>query len=127
MLNIIENLKDGFIQISNLLRNSNLLEISDEVENINYSGDSVKKIDKISNDILKEKLKMCQNVKYISSEEEENILLNNSCGEYLVSFDPIDGSSNIKSNITTGSIFCIFKCSPTSFYLTWLSIFFFFN
>ena len=30
-------------------------------------------------------------------------------GKYFVTFDPLDGSSNIDSNITIGTIFCIYK------------------
>ena len=28
---------------------------------------------------------------------------------YVISFDPLDGSKNIASNITVGSIYCVFK------------------
>ena len=33
----------------------------------------------------------------------------NNNGKYLVSYDPLDGSSNIDSNISVGTIFCVFK------------------
>ena len=45
------------------------------------------------------------------SEEDENIieLEQKNQGNYAVSFDPIDGSSNIDANISIGSIFSIWK------------------
>ena len=92
-----------------ILRESNLLEISNLIKLQNESGDSMKKIDYISNDIIKNKLKDCKEVRNLCSEEEKEMIPINSNGKYLVSFDPLDGSSNVSSNVSVGSIFCIFE------------------
>jgi fructose-1,6-bisphosphatase I len=43
----------------------------------------------------------------IASEEEEDVIAGNEEGQYLVTFDPLDGSSNIDVNVTVGTIFSI--------------------
>ena len=48
------------------------------------------------------------NVACIQEENTSFINTNHSNGEFLVTFDPLDGSSNIDSNITIGTIFGIF-------------------
>merc|ERR1712139_152699 len=66
--------------------------------------------DILSNDIIKDKLLKCKNIKAIGSEEENDLLYtNNINGKYLVCFDPLDGSSNIDVNITVGTIFAIYE------------------
>ena len=56
-----------------------------------------------------EKLSQLSCVKCIASEEEEELIKVNENGKYLVSFDPLDGSSNIDCNITVGTIFSVFE------------------
>ena len=95
--------------ITNLLRNGNLLEMGDEIGN-NTSGDLVKQLDMDANNYIKNTLLNCNLVKAITSEEEEVILYSRfKNAPYMISFDPIDGSSNIKSNITVGTIFGVYK------------------
>ncbi|CAD7781896.1 Fructose-1,6-bisphosphatase class 1 [Candidatus Methanoperedenaceae archaeon GB37] len=43
-----------------------------------------------------------------SEEMKEAVLISNG-GEYVITFDPLDGSSNIDINISIGTIFSIFK------------------
>ena len=69
----------------------------------------LKKLDLLSNDYIIETLSLNQNVKVLASEENTSFInTNHSNGEFLVTFDPLDGSSNIDSNITIGTIFGIF-------------------
>ena len=109
-MEIIKLLEKGFIQISDLIRNENSLKLSHLTESNNNSGDDVKKLDIISNDILKDILKDCSLIRKIGSEEEDELYETNfKDAPYLVCYDPLDGSSNIDVNITTGTIFSIYK------------------
>jgi fructose-1,6-bisphosphatase I len=109
-MEIIKLLEKGFIQISDLIRNENSLQLSHLTESNNNSGDDVKKIDMVSNDILKDILKECSLIRKIGSEEEDELFETKFVdAPYLVCYDPLDGSSNIDVNITTGTIFCIYK------------------
>ena len=110
MQNILNVLKESFIEITNLLRHHNSLELSEITNNSNATGDKIKKLDFMSNVLIKNKLLTCKNIRTIASEEEDTLLeTDNREGDYMVSYDPIDGSSNIGVNITVGTIFCIFK------------------
>jgi fructose-1,6-bisphosphatase I len=73
----------------------------------NVQGERQKKLDVISNQILKDILSESGYVKAISSEEEDDVVPCNPEGKYLVSFDPLDGSSNTDINSLIGTIFSI--------------------
>ncbi len=73
----------------------------------NVQGETQKKLDVISNQILKDILSESGYVKAISSEEEEGVVACSRDGNYLVSFDPLDGSSNTEINSLIGTIFSI--------------------
>lgn len=105
---IIQVLKLSCKEISELIKTKNLLHLGSETDNKNATDDAVKELDIQSNKILIENLSKVSSVKYIASEEEEKLLLNNEDGKYLVSFDPLDGSSNIDVNVTIGTIFGIY-------------------
>jgi fructose-1,6-bisphosphatase I len=60
-------------------------------------GEEQKKLDVISNDIFSMCLRNCGRTGVIASEEEENPIAveETTSGNYIVVFDPLDGSSNI--------------------------------
>ena len=49
-----------------------------------------------------------------SEENEQPIIVDSHSGGYAVVFDPLDGSSNIDCNLSVGTIFGIYKKSPSS-------------
>lgn len=76
----------------------------------NVQGEQVAKLDVLANDLLIEVLSDLPMVAAIASEEEEGIRHTRAgrlSGKYLISFDPLDGSSNIDVNVTIGTIFSI--------------------
>ena len=93
-----------------MIRDKDSISLENIDDEINESGDHVKKLDILSNIILKKKLSQCSSIRAIGSEEEPDIVYTqNTNAPYLVCFDPLDGSSNIGVNITTGTIFAIYK------------------
>ncbi len=78
----------------------------------NIQGETQKKLDVIANELLKEVILETGVVKAISSEEEDNIVAGNPDGNYLVTFDPLDGSSNTDINSLIGTIFSILPADP---------------
>jgi fructose-1,6-bisphosphatase I len=79
----------------------------------NVQGEEVKKLDVFANNQMIYVLKNGMSCAGICSEEEEDILvfddeLNNN-SKYVVLFDPLDGSSNIDTNISIGTIFSIYR------------------
>lgn len=111
MEDIINSLLKSFIEISSIIKSNDKNTLFDSINKSNSSGDSVKKLDLVSNEILKKNLSSINSIRFIGSEEEDKLLLINEKGKYLVCFDPLDGSSNIDVNITVGTIFAIYKYS----------------
>ena len=107
---ILDVLKKCFVEISSLIQYSNPLEMGKLSEKFNLSGDNAKKLDLLANEILIDNLKKCNSIREIGSEEEEQLFKTQySDGKYMICFDPLDGSSNIGVNITTGTIFALYK------------------
>mmetsp|Transcript_7678 Transcript_7678/g.18730 ORF Transcript_7678/g.18730 Transcript_7678/m.18730 type:complete len:358 (-) Transcript_7678:173-1246(-) len=78
----------------------------------NKSGDSVKKLDLLSNMFVVNALKKSGVCAVLVSEEEPEPILCPVAGnhaKFCVAFDPLDGSSNIDCNVSTGTIFSIFE------------------
>ncbi|CAM9160712.1 unnamed protein product [Scytosiphon promiscuus] len=76
----------------------------------NAGGDEQKKLDVISNTLLKGFLARSGVVRVLASEEEDEPVLvgGNEDATYVVVFDPLDGSSNIDASIPTGTIFGVY-------------------
>lgn len=73
----------------------------------NIQGEIQKQLDVVANQLLKDVLLESGFVKAISSEEEDTSVAGDADGKYIVSFDPLDGSSNIEINSLIGTIFSI--------------------
>eukprot|EP01031_Cornospumella_fuschlensis_P004705 gene4705-5894_t len=75
----------------------------------NTTGDAQKKLDVLSNEIFINLLYNSHECAVLVSEENEDpiIVEPDLAGKYCVAFDPLDGSSNIDCNVSTGSIFSI--------------------
>ncbi len=79
----------------------------------NVQGEAQKKLDVISNEILLEANEWGGHLAAMASEEMEQphpIPNRFPKGEYLLLFDPLDGSSNIDVNISVGTIFSVLRC-----------------
>ncbi|MFA5703731.1 MAG: class 1 fructose-bisphosphatase [Advenella sp.] len=82
------------------------------LESENVQGEVQKKLDVMSNEILLEANEWGGQLAAMASEEMETIhKIPNRYpkGEYLLLFDPLDGSSNIDVNVSIGTIFSILK------------------
>lgn len=76
--------------------------------NVNVQDEEQKKLDVISNDILTDALLASPLVAGVASEEMDNCQpAKHSGGQFLVLFDPLDGSSNIDINAPVGTIFSV--------------------
>jgi len=79
----------------------------------NVQGEVQKKLDILSNEILLDANEWGGNLAAMASEEMEKLFpipANYPRGEYLLVFDPLDGSSNIDVNVSIGTIFSVLRC-----------------
>ncbi len=83
----------------------------------NVQGEVQKKLDIIANDVLIEANEWGGHLAAMASEEMDTIhVVPNRYpqGEYLLMFDPLDGSSNIDVNVSIGTIFSVLKKTDAS-------------
>ena len=77
--------------------------------NQNSTGDTQLKFDVLSDKIIENEFKNVGCVKALVSEEKDEMLNLNEKGEFIVAYDPLDGSSLFDVNFAIGSIFGIYK------------------
>ncbi len=103
--------------ISNSVGKGALAGVLGEAGSDNVQGEAQKKLDVIANEILLEANEWGGHLAAMASEEMDlphQIPHRYPKGEYLLLFDPLDGSSNIDVNISVGTIFSVLRCPETS-------------
>eukprot|EP00923_Selenidium_pygospionis_P038267 GHVN01066838.1.p2 GENE.GHVN01066838.1~~GHVN01066838.1.p2 ORF type:complete len:468 (+),score=38.86 GHVN01066838.1:1492-2895(+) len=75
----------------------------------NVQGEAQQKLDVFANEAFIHSLVNRDVVCGICSEENENFIAVNKHNHYVIAMDPLDGSSNIDSNVSVGTIFSIYK------------------
>jgi fructose-1,6-bisphosphatase I len=110
---IFLSIKTSCYEIFNLLKEDEIYNHS-KGYNINNSGDIQTKLDIKANEIFIRNLSNNKNIKYLASEESPDKIFVNNEGEFIVVFDPLDGSGNINVDLSLGSIFAILKNNPKS-------------
>jgi fructose-1,6-bisphosphatase I len=100
--------------ISHAVRKAGIIGVLGLDGSTNSTGDDVKKLDLLSNDVFINALRFSRELCVLVSEEEEKPLVIEDAlqGQYCVATDPLDGSSNIDCNISTGTIFGIYRRVP---------------
>ena len=93
-------------------RRAGLLNVLGFADNVNVQGEEQRKLDVYAdNIILRLTLHTERLCALVSEEQEDWISIPNQYkkGSYVLVFDPMDGSSNIDSNISIGTIFGIYR------------------
>lgn len=96
------------------VRRAGLIEIWGATGDTNVQGETVQKLDRIAQDVFVDTLTASGTVAAMASEEENSVIevSPKQAGEYVIAFDPLDGSSNIDANVSIGTIFAVYKrCS----------------
>jgi fructose-1,6-bisphosphatase I len=90
-----------------------LVDMLGETGEVNVQGEEVKKMDVFANNQLIGVLKHGVSCAGIGSEELDDIVVfddeMSNQSKYVVMFDPLDGSANIDTNVSIGTIFGIYK------------------
>ncbi|OPF62125.1 MULTISPECIES: class 1 fructose-bisphosphatase [unclassified Hydrogenophaga] len=99
-------------RISQAVNKGDLGEVMGTADTENVQGEVQKKLDIIANEVLIEANEWGGHLAAMASEEMDSIYLvpnRYPQGEYLLMFDPLDGSSNIDVNVSIGTIFSVMK------------------
>lgn len=100
-------------QIASLVNRSGISNLTGLAGQANVQGEDQKKLDVVSNEVFCNALRASGRTGVIASEEEDLPVAveETYSGNYVVVFDPLDGSSNIDAGISTGSIFGVYAPS----------------
>jgi fructose-1,6-bisphosphatase I len=75
----------------------------------NVQGEQQQKLDVYANNLFIRMMRTQGAVCAVASEENEDIVHFDNGGKYVVTMDPLDGSSNIDVNVSIGTIFSVYK------------------
>lgn len=101
--------------ISREVNKAGLVDILGPTGKVNVQEEQVQKLDIFSNQVMIERMQHVGQLCCMASEEDPDLIQIPSKfprGEYIIFFDPLDGSSNIDVNISIGTIFGIYRRPP---------------
>jgi len=99
--------------ISNMVNHGALVGVLGSAGTQNVQGEGQKKLDVLSNEVFIDSNEWAGHLAAMASEEMDEIYPIQEKyprGKYLMTFDPLDGSSNIDVNVSVGTIFSILRC-----------------
>ncbi|EAJ2427214.1 class 1 fructose-bisphosphatase [Campylobacter upsaliensis] len=105
MQELVKLIQEAVIDISNALK----FPDTSYSEEKNSSGDTQLKFDVLSDEIITHHLSKSKALKALISEEKEELLKLNENAQFIVAYDPLDGSSLMDVNFAIGSIFAIYE------------------
>ncbi|WP_134494763.1 class 1 fructose-bisphosphatase [Microvirga pakistanensis] len=109
---LIEVVAGACQRISSVVNRGAVNDLLGNLSSENVQGEVQKKLDVISNDILLDASAWGGHLAALASEEMETIHRipkEYTAGEYLLVYDPIDGSGNIDVNGVVGTIFSVLR------------------
>jgi fructose-1,6-bisphosphatase I len=110
--NILSDMALAAKVISREVNMAGLMDILGQAGHRNVQGEDVQKLDVFAQDVIYRAMDHTGHLCCMGSEEVDDILPipeKFPAGEYVLLFDPLDGSSNIDVNVSIGTIFAIFR------------------
>ena len=98
--------------ISREVNKAGLVDVLGYTGSTNVHGEQVQKLDEYADSIIFRALDHTGRLCVMASEEGEDIIAipdRFPCGQYVLFYDPLDGSSNIDANVSIGTIFSIYR------------------
>lgn len=98
--------------IAREVKKAGLLDVLGFTGERNVQGEQVRKLDEFSHDVIVHRMAHSRQLAVMASEEAADpIELPDEAhkGDYILLFDPLDGSSNIDANVSIGTIFSILR------------------
>jgi len=98
--------------ISREVNKAGLVDVLGLTGEVNVQGEAVRKLDDYANAVLIHRMQRAGVLCAIGSEENADLIEipdHLPKGDYILIFDPLDGSSNIDANVNVGTIFSILR------------------
>ncbi len=109
---VFNKIKIATKEISYQVNKAGIMDILGKADKDNIQGEEVMKLDEIANELLIYHLNSSEYCAGVASEEMDTFIQfenKNENASFVVLFDPLDGSSNIDTNASIGTIFNIYK------------------
>lgn len=106
---LMESILTAARQIDFYYRSGALMRNLGEAGNVNVQGENQMAMDVMAHELVMHYLAESKQIIEATSEESEEAITLNPNGRYLIYFDPIDGSSNVKHSLPVGFLFGIVK------------------
>ena len=110
LMPIVQGIASAGISLSNLISRHGLIDYVDSAGSENSDGDLQTPLDMLAHNIFETALSQLP-VSFLASEERADLLQIDSGAAYGVALDPLDGSSNIETNMSIGTIFSVLSGS----------------
>ena len=95
--------------ITSRVRSAGLAGMLGYTGETNVQGEEVQKLDAFANEVMLNVLERSGHCGVVASEELDEAVFADHHGKYVALFDPLDGSSNIDTNVGIGTIFAILR------------------
>jgi len=98
--------------IAREVNKAGLVDVLGYTGSTNVHGEEVRKLDEFADAIIYRAMDHTGRLCVMASEEREDIIPipdRFECGNYVLLYDPLDGSSNIDANVSIGTIFSIYR------------------
>lgn len=112
LVDTVDRMARVFADIANRIARGGIDENLAAARGTNSDGDGQKALDVIADDAFRAAL-AGGDVRDYASEEQDVVVTINPAGALAVAIDPLDGSSNIDTNVSIGSIFGIYPAGDT--------------
>jgi len=111
LTNLLNSICTAVKTIATNVRRAGIVNLYGLAGSSNKTGDDQKKLDVLSNELFINMVKSSYSTCLLVSEENDEAITvdPDEQGKYIVTFDPLDGSSNIDCLVSIGTIFGIYK------------------
>ncbi len=110
---LMVELAKAAMHLSRRISRNGLDEALGAAAGVNTDGDAQKALDVIADDLFVTAARRAK-IAHFASEEQETAVTLMDGGAYALAIDPLDGSSNIDTNVSVGTIFAIFPAAETA-------------
>ncbi|MFN4203010.1 MAG: class 1 fructose-bisphosphatase [Tabrizicola sp.] len=107
---IMEELARAAIALSRLISRNGLDGALGALAGTNSDGDAQKALDVIADDLFQTAARK-GGVRHFASEEQDEVVTLGPDGQFALAIDPLDGSSNIDTNVSVGTIFSLYEAA----------------
>lgn len=112
---LAEEIARAAVQLAGIIARNGLDQVLGASAGTNSDGDTQKALDVLADDLFLQAARRAKLCHYASEEQDEVIVLAEAAPDagWAMAIDPLDGSSNIDTNVSIGTIFSVYPAAAT--------------